>query len=405
MPTDDKMRAMTEPDQRYQARGVSAGKTEVHAAIAEQDQGLFPGSFCKIVPDYLSADDEHCLVVHADGAGTKSSLAYLAWMEGLGQKVWAGIAQDSLVMNLDDCGCVGALGPYLISNTIGRNAKRIPGDVIKGIIDGYQQVCDTLADEGIRCIMTGGETADVGDLVRTVIADSTVVARLHRDHVIDASRMEAGDVIISLSSTGQARWESSPNAGMGSNGLTSARHDALGADYAARYPETYAPEVAREYIYCGHNTLNDPLPGDDRFTVGSALLSPTRTYLPFIKALSDTISRQDLHALIHCSGGGQTKIGKFGHGLHYKKYNPLPVAPLFTFLQSVSGTTWREAYTVWNMGARLDLVVPPQQAEACLAVASDCAIEAQVSGIVEAAPNDRNLVTIEGEGGSHHYHM
>ena len=238
------------PDARYQARGVSAAKTEVHAAIAAQDQGLFPGAFCKLVPDLLSSDDDSCLVVHADGAGTKSSLAYLAWMEGLGEHVWSGIAQDSLVMNIDDCGCVGALGPFLVSNTIGRNAKRIPGTVIAGIVAGYQAVCDMLADQGISCIMTGGETADVGDLVRTIIADSTVVARLDRKDVVDAARMTSGDVIIGFASDGQAVWESARNSGMGSNGLTSARHDLLGG-YRDAYPETWAPEVDPALVYCG----------------------------------------------------------------------------------------------------------------------------------------------------------
>ena len=255
------------PDARYQARGVSAAKTEVHAAIADQDAGLFPGAFCKIIPDLLTGSDEHCLLMHADGAGTKSSLAYLAWQETDDLSLWRGIAQDSLVMNLDDCACVGALGPYLVSNTIGRNAKRIPGAVIAEIVAGYQAVCDALADEGIDCVMTGGETADVGDLVRTAIADSTITARLRRDEVINAANMAPGDVIVGFSSTGQARWEQVPNAGMGSNGLTSARHDALGSDYAKRYPETYAPETTADLVYCGPHAVTDPLPGDDRFTV------------------------------------------------------------------------------------------------------------------------------------------
>ncbi|MDA3960507.1 MAG: phosphoribosylformylglycinamidine cyclo-ligase [Planctomycetota bacterium] len=399
---------MTAPDARYQARGVSAGKAEVHAAIADQDAGLFPGAFCKILPDLLTADPDACVLMHADGAGTKSSLAYLAWMEGLGESVWAGIAQDSLVMNLDDCGCVGALGPFLISNTIGRNAKRIPGTVIKGIIDGYTRLCDQLNDEGIACHMTGGETADVGDLVRTVIADSTIFARLRRAQVVDAGRMAPGDVIVSFSSTGQARWEDQPNSGMGSNGLTSARHDALGADYRAKYPETYAPETDASLVYCGPHAVADALPGDPAFTVGGALLSPTRTYLPLIKALLDELPVNDVHGLIHCSGGGQAKIGKFGavrdgRGNRYVKDALLPVPPLFTMLREASGTSWQEAYTVWNMGARLEAIVPADKADICLAVAKDCAIEAVISGRVEQADGPKHEVVISTEQGTFRY--
>ncbi|MEK7415733.1 MAG: AIR synthase related protein, partial [Planctomycetota bacterium] len=272
-------------DARYQARGVSAGKAEVHAAIDRQDAGLFPGAFCKIVVDELTGSAEHCLVLHADGAGTKSALAYLAWKEGAPITTWRGIAQDSLIMNLDDCACVGAMGPYMVSNTIGRNAKLVPGEVIAQIVNGYQAVCDLLTREGIRCVMTGGETADIGDLVRTTVVDSTVATRLRRDEVIDAEHMVPGDVLVGFSSTGTANWEATPNGGMGSNGLTGARHDLFGADYRAKYPETFAPQTAAELVYCGPHRLNDPLPGDPTFTVGSAVLSPTRTYLPLIKAL------------------------------------------------------------------------------------------------------------------------
>ena len=396
------------PDPRYQARGDAAAKTEVHDAIADQDAGEFPGAFCKLLPDLLTGDPEACLLMHADGAGTKSSLAYLAWMEGLGEDVWRGIAQDSLVMNLDDCGCVGALGPYLVSNTIGRNAKRIPGSVIKGIVDGYQAVCDRLADEGIACHMTGGETADVGDLVRTVIADSTVCARLRRDAVVDAGRMAPGDVIVSFSSTGQARWEDRPNSGMGSNGLTSARHDALGAGYRSKYPESYAPETPGDLVYCGPHALGDPLPGDAAFTVGSALLSPTRTYLPLIKALLEAIPPAEVHGLIHCSGGGQAKIGKFGrvrdgHGNRYVKDALLPVPPLFAMLREASGTSWEEAYTVWNMGARLEAVLPEIHAATCVQLAADCGIEAVVAGRVEQADGPAHEVELHSPHGTFRY--
>lgn len=397
---------MNQPDARYQARGVSAAKNEVHDAIADQDKGLFPGAFCKLVPDLLSADDDACLVVHADGAGTKSSLAYLAWMEGLGEQVWAGIAQDSLVMNLDDCACVGALGPFLVSNTIGRNAKRIPGNVIAGIVAGYQAVCDTLADEGISCVMTGGETADVGDLVRTVIADSTIVARLQRDQVVDAARMAPGDVIVGFASNGQARWEQTANSGMGSNGLTSARHDLLGG-YREQYPETYAPEVDPALIYSGPHRLQDPLPGEPGTTVGDALLSPTRTYVPLIRDLIEAVGVADLHGLIHCSGGGQAKIGKFGGSAgapnRYRKHNLLPVPPLFAALREASGTSWAEAYTVWNMGARLEAIVPETSVQACLDAAAQAQIPAQVVGVVEAASGAKNEVVLETEHGTFSY--
>jgi phosphoribosylformylglycinamidine cyclo-ligase len=400
--------AMTSPDARYQARGASAGKAEVHAAIAAQDQGLFPGAFCKIIPDLLTGSQEHCLLMHADGAGTKSSLAYLAWREGAGDAVWRGIAQDSLAMNLDDCGCVGALGPFLVSNTIGRNAKRIPGPVIAAIIAGYQEVCAQLAGEGLDCIMTGGETADVGDLVRTLIADSTVTARLRRDQVIDASRMAPGDAIVGFASTGRARWETSVNSGMGSNGLTSARHDGLGGDYRARYPESYAPEVDPALIYSGPCTLADPLPGGDGMTVGQALLSPTRTYLPLIRDLIAVIGPRDLHGLIHCSGGGQAKIGKFGavrggRGNRYVKDAPFPVPPLFRYLQEASGCTWKEAYTVWNMGWRLEAVLPQAQVATCIRLAEACGIAAQQVGHVESAAGAAHEVLIRGEGGEHRY--
>jgi phosphoribosylformylglycinamidine cyclo-ligase len=392
------------PDQRYQARGVSAGKAEVHAAIAGQDEGLFPGAFCKIVPDDLTGDAGHCLVMHADGAGTKSSLAYLAWMEGLDEQVWTGIAQDSLVMNLDDCACVGALGPFLVSNTIGRNAKRVPGAAIAGIVKGYQRVCEMLGREGIACRMTGGETADVGDLVRTVIADSTVMARLRRDRVIDARRMAPGDAIVGFSSTGQARWEDRPNSGIGSNGLTSARHELLGG-YATKYPETFAPEIDPSLAYSGKRSLKEQLPGGGGMTVGEALLSPTRTYLPLIRRLLEAIPLADVHGLIHCSGGGQAKILKFGArgrqaGNRYVKDALFPVPPLFAAIQADAGLTWAEMHTVYNMGHRLEAIVPPARVDACLAVARDCGIDAKVVGRVEdrGAPGNEVVVrTAHGE--------
>lgn len=393
------------PDQRYQARGVSAAKTEVHDAIRDQDQGLFPGAFCKIIPDLLTGDPESCLVMHADTAGTKAALAYLGWREGLGQGLWSDVAQDALVMNLDDCACVGALGPYLVCNTIGRNAKLIPGEAVRGIIQGYQRVCDLLAEEGIDCVMTGGETADVGDVVRTVDVGCTVTARLRRDAVIDAASMRPGDRIVAFASTGQARWEDRPDSGIGSNGLTSARHDALCHAYAEAYPETYAPQTDPELIYCGPHRLSDPLPGGKGMSVGAALLAPTRTYLPLIRDLLDAIPRSEIHGLIHCSGGAQTKIGKFGRSLRFVKDDLLPTPPLFRMLQEVSGTSWREAYTVWNMGARLEAVVSEERTADCLAVAERCGIAARVHGRVEASDDETNEVIIIGEGGEHRYRM
>ena len=395
-------------DATYQARGVSAGKSEVHAAIARQDAGLFPGAFCKLVADDLTGSPEHCLAVHADGAGTKSALAYLAWREGADLSVWAGIAQDSLVMNLDDLGCIGATGPFLVSNTIGRNAKRIPGTVIAAIVDGYQRVCDLLTAHGVPTRMTGGETADVGDVVRTVIVDSTVVCRLPRRDIIDAARMQPGDAIVGFSSTGQAAWETAPNAGMGSNGLTSARHDGLGHDYRDRYPETYAPEIDPRVVYCGRRRLDEPLPGDARFTVRSALLSPTRTYLPLIARLLAAIPRTDLHGLIHCSGGGQSKIVKFGRpgaarGLRFIKDDLFPVPPLFAMLQADTGRAWAEMYSVYNMGHRLEAILPPKHAAAAIAIAAACGIDARIVGRVDERDQPGNDVLIRTPHGEFRY--
>ena len=398
-------------DARYQSRGVSAGKEEVHAAISRQDAGLFPGAFCKIVPDDLTGEADCCLIMHADGAGTKASLAYLASRENYGTPTlaltWAGIAQDSLIMNLDDIACVGSIGPYMISNTIGRNAKRIPGEIIAAIVNGYQAVCDLLSKFNIPCRLTGGETADVGDLVRTIIVDSTVMSRLRRDRVIDAGRMAPGDVIVGFSSTGQAVWETHPNSGMGSNGLTSARHDLLGGDYRAKYPETYAPEVKSDLVYCGPYKLSDPLPGDS-MTVGQALLSPTRTYLPLIKRLLETVPHNDIHGLIHCSGGGQSKIVKFGglgrkNGNRYIKDNCFPVPPLFAAIQQATGMGWAEMYSVYNMGHRLEAIVPSHAVDACLSAAREFRIDAQVVGRVESRDEPGNEVVVKSPHGTFQY--
>jgi phosphoribosylformylglycinamidine cyclo-ligase len=397
-------------DARYQSRGVSAGKHEVHAAIAKQDAGLFPGAFCKIVPDDLTGDSSACLVMHADGAGTKASLAYLASREDSANAatIWAGIAQDSLVMNLDDIACVGSLGPFLISNTIGRNAKRISGEVIAAIVNGYQAVCDQLEQCKIPCRLTGGETADVGDLVRTIIVDSTVMARLPRNNVIDAGRMAPGDVIVGFSSTGQATWEKIPNSGIGSNGLTSARHDLLGSDYRTRFTETYAPEVNPELVYCGPYRLQDQLP-NSTMTIGQALLSPTRTYLPLIKLLLENVAHSDIHGLIHCSGGGQSKIVKFGglgraNGNRYVKDNLFAVPPLFAAIQKGTELSWAEMYSVYNMGHRLEAIVPNHAVDACLSAAKACRIDAQIIGHVESRDVPGNEVVVKSPFGTFHYH-
>jgi phosphoribosylformylglycinamidine cyclo-ligase len=386
-------------DARYQARGASAGKSEVHAAITAQSAGLFPGAFCKIVPDDLTGDPDHALVVHADGAGTKSALAYLAWREGFPIGVWRGIAQDSLVMNLDDCACIGATGPFLVSNTIGRNARRIPGTVVAEIVAGYQAVCDVLAGEGITCRMTGGETADVGDLVRTAICDSTVVCRIRRDAVIDASRIAPGDILVGFSSTGRARWETTDNAGIGSNGLTGARHDLFGGGYRETYPETAAPETSPDLVYCGPYRVGDALPGGGGLSVGAAALAPTRTYLPLIARLRDAVPAADLHGLIHCSGGGQAKIVKFGRpGNRYIKDAPVPVPPLFAAIREATGMSWAEMYGTYNMGWRLEAAVAPAAVAACLDAAAACGIGAQVVGRVAAGAGQAEVVLTTPDG-------
>lgn len=395
-------------DLRYQARGVSAGKAEVHAAIAQQDAGVFPGAFCKIVPDHLTGDRDQCLVMHADDVGTKTALAYLAWKEKADDAVWRGIAQDSLVMNCDDLGCVGTVGPFLLSNTMSRNARLIPGSIIKAVIDGYQSMCDLLAKNGIECHMTGGETSDCGDIIRTIFVDSVMIARMRRDRVVDAARMAPGDVIVGFSSTGQAAWESAPTSGMGSNGLTSARHELLMSDYRARYPETVAPEIDPALMYCGKFKLSDPLPGDARFTVGSALLSPTRTYLPLIKKLLDAVPVADVHGLIHCTGGGQSKIVKFGalgktKGNRYVKDNLFPIPPLFQTLKDATGQSWAEMYSIYNMGHRLEAIVPKNRADACIDVAKSCGIEARVVGRVEERAEPGNEVVVRTAHGEFTY--
>lgn len=373
-----------EQSARYAGRGVSSGKEEVHRAIAHLDKGLFPKAFCKIVPDDLTGSEEHCLVMHADGAGTKSSLAYLVWKETGDLSVWKGIAQDALVMNLDDLLCVGALGPILVSSTIGRNKARIPGEVISALIGGTETLLEELRGLGIDIRSTGGETADLGDLVRTVVVDSTVVARMRRDEVIDNSRIRPGDVIVGWASDGQASYEDSYNGGMGSNGLTSARHDVFKKELAALYPESFAPEVDPSLVYTGSYGLTDSVAGSP-LDAGRLVLSPTRTYAPVVKELLST-HRSAVHGMVHCSGGGQTKVLHFVEGVHVVKDQLFPVPVLFETIQKESGTPWNEMYQVFNMGHRMEIYLAPEDAPAALAAAQKFGIAAQIVGRVEEAP-------------------
>lgn len=375
---------------RYAQRGVSADKEDVHNAIARIDKGLFPKAFCKIVPDALAGDPAYCTIMHADGAGTKSSLAYLYWRETGDMSVWKGIAQDAVVMNTDDLLCVGATGPMLLSSTIGRNKNLIPGEVIAALINGTEEVLQMLRDHGIDIHSTGGETADVGDLVRTLIVDSTVIARMPRADVINNAKIRPGDVVVGLASYGQATYETEYNGGMGSNGLTSARHDVLAHDLADRYPESFDPAVSRSLVYSGSRKLTDlidvtaPAPGDPQLVpVGKLILSPTRTYAPVVKTLLDQL-RGQIHGMVHCSGGAQTKVLHFIDNLHVVKDNLLPIPPLFQLIQEESGTSWQEMFKVFNMGHRLEIYLAPEHAQTIVDVAHSFGIDAQVIGHVEA---------------------
>ncbi|CAN5585001.1 AIR synthase-related protein [soil metagenome] len=386
---------------RYAQRGVSASKEDVHDAIAQLDKGLFPKAFCKIVPDTLAGDPDFCTIMHADGAGTKSSLAYLYWLETGDLSVWKGIAQDAVVMNTDDLICVGATGPMLLSSTIGRNKNLIPGEVIAEIINGTEEVLQMLRDHGVEIYSTGGETADVGDLVRTIIVDSTVIARMRRDQVISNDRIQPGDVVVGLASFGQATYETAYNGGMGSNGLTSARHDVLAHYLAGKYPESFDPAVDKSLIYSGSKQLTDTLPTvPDGTTVGQLILSPTRTYVPVAKVLLDEL-RPQIHGMVHCSGGAQTKVLHFVDNLHIIKDNLFPIPPLFRLIQAESGTSWQEMYKVFNMGHRLEVYLSETYAQQVIDVANSFGIEAQVIGRVEAYDGKR--VTIQSEVGDFIY--
>jgi phosphoribosylformylglycinamidine cyclo-ligase len=371
----------------------------VHAAIRNLDKGLFPKAFCKIVPDYLTGSDEHCIVMHADGAGTKSSLAYMYWKETGDLSVWKGIAQDALVMNLDDLMCVGAVDQILLSSTIGRNKRLIPGEVVSAIIQGTQELADELTSMGIGVTVTGGETADVGDLVRTIIVDSTVVARMRRSDVIDNAGIAAGQVIVAFASYGQATYEGEYNGGMGSNGLTSARHDVFYKTLAAKYPESFDQGVPQELVYSGSYALTDVVE-DSPLDAGKLVLSPTRTYLPLVKNILKEM-RSSVKGMVHCSGGGQTKVLHFVEDVHVIKDNMLPVPPLFKMIQTESKTDWQEMYRVFNMGHRLEIYTDAQSAERMIALAKSMHIEAKVIGRVESAPSKK--LTIQSEFGTFVY--
>ena len=385
-------------EKRYQLRGVSAEKEDIHNAIKNLDKGLYPNAFCKIIPDILGNDNEFCNIMHADGAGTKSSLAYLYWKETGDLSVWSGIAQDAIVMNTDDLLCVGATDKMLLSSTIGRNKNLIPGEVISAIINGTEEFLAKLRSLGVGIYLTGGETADVGDLVRTVIVDSTVTARMRRDEVIE-NNIQTGDVIVGFASSGQATYETSYNGGMGSNGLTSARHDVLGHYLAEKYAESYDHSIPEDLIYSGPHTLTEPteIEGVD---VGKLILSPTRTYLPMMVPILDNFRKQ-INGIIHCSGGAQTKVLHFTDKLHIVKDNMFALPPLFRMIQESSGTDWKEMYKVFNMGHRLEIYTNEKAAQEMIQIAKEFNIEAQIVGHVEAS--DKKQLTIKSQFGTFEY--
>ena len=395
---------MSSSDNRYNLRGVSAQKEDVHNAIKNVDKGLFPKAFCKIVPDYLTNDEEYCLVMHADGAGTKSSLAYMYWKETGDLTVWKGIAQDALIMNIDDLICVGATDNIMLSSTIGRNKNLIPGEVLSAIINGGEELLKELKEFGITIHSTGGETADVGDLVRTIIVDSTVTARLKRSEVIDNANIKAGDVIVGLESFGQATYEKEYNGGMGSNGLTSARHDVFDKYLAQKYPESFDPAVPEDLIYSGSKKLTDAV-ADVTLDAGKLVLSPTRTYAPIIKKILKDHAK-NVHGMVHCSGGAQTKILHFVEDLHIIKDHLFEVPPLFKMIQEQSKTDWREMYQVFNCGHRMELYVPKEIADDIIAISKSFNVNAQIVGRVESSDPDSHRekkLTITSEYGEFVY--
>ncbi|HNP06410.1 MAG TPA: AIR synthase-related protein [Cyclobacteriaceae bacterium] len=384
---------------RYNQRGVSASKEDVHKAISKLDKGLYPNAFCKIVEDHLAGDPEYCTIMHADGAGTKSSLAYIYWKETGDLSVWKGIAQDAIIMNVDDLLCVGATDNILLSSTIGRNKNLIPGEVIAEIINGTEEVLALLRKHGMNIKSTGGETADVGDLVRTIIVDSTVTARMKRSEVISNDNIKPGDVIVGLASSGQATYEHEYNGGMGSNGLTSARHDVFSKIYRDKYPESFDPNVPLDLIYSGNYKLTDTIP-DTPVNVGKLVLSPTRTYAPVIIEILKNL-RSQIHGMVHCSGGAQTKVLHFIENLHIIKDNLLPTPPLFKLIQQQSGTDWKEMYKVFNMGHRMEIYLSEKYADEIIAISKSFGVDAQVIGRVAAFSQKR--VTIKSDNGEFHY--
>jgi phosphoribosylformylglycinamidine cyclo-ligase len=386
-------------DSRYQARGVSAGKEDVHQAIKNIDKGLFPQAFCKIVPDYLTQDTDYCIAMHADGAGTKSSLAYMYWRETGDLSVWKDIAQDALIMNIDDLLCVGATGPILVSSTIGRNKRLIPGEVIKAIIEGTEEVLAMLRKAGMDIHSTGGETADVGDLVRTIIVDSTVVCRMKRSEVISNHTIQPGNVIVGFASYGEATYESGYNGGMGSNGLTAARHDVFNKSLGEKYPESYDQGIPNDLIYSGSKSITDSVEGTP-INAGKLVLSPTRTYAPLLIEILSKYRKQ-INGMVHCSGGGQTKVLHFVDQVHIIKDNLFPCPPLFRMIQEESETTWQEMYKVFNMGHRFEIYTDALTARELIAIAQSFNIDAQVIGSVEAS--EQKQVTIRSEFGEFHY--
>ena len=389
-----------EVSKRYAQRGVSASKEDVHNAIKNIDKGLFPQAFCKIVPDHLTNDSDYCLIMHADGAGTKSSLAYMYWKETGDISVWKGIAQDALIMNIDDLLCVGATDHIMLSSTIGRNKNVIPGEVLSAIINGTEELIEDLKKFGVTIHATGGETADVGDLVRTIIVDSTVTARMPRNKVIDNANIQAGDVIVGLASFGQATYETTYNGGMGSNGLTSARHDVFEHYLANKYPESYDDAVPKELVYSGQVKLTDAVENSP-IDAGKLVLSPTRTYAPIIKTILERYTSDSIHGMVHCSGGAQTKILHFVEDLHIIKDNMFAVPPLFKLIQEQSDTDWKEMYQVFNCGHRMELYVKPDVADAIIAISKSYKVDAQIVGRVEAA--DTKKLTIQSEFGTFEY--
>ena len=386
-------------NKRYHLRGVSSQKEDVHNAIKNIDKGLYPKAFCKVVPDYLTGSNNHCIVMHADGAGTKSSLAYAYWKETGDLSVWRGIAQDALIMNIDDLLCVGVSDDIMLSSTIGRNKNKIPASVLSAIINGTEDLLKELAKYGVNIHSTGGETADVGDLVKTIIVDSTVTARIKRSDIIDNSNIKAGDVIVGLSSFGQSTYENQYNGGMGSNGLTSARHDVFGRYIKEKYPETFDNELPGDLVYSGTKNLTDKT--DTPLDVGKLVLSPTRTYAPVIKSIFESLERSDIHGMIHCSGGAQTKILHFIEALHVIKDNLFDCPPLFELIQKESGTSWKEMYEVFNMGHRMEIYLPEDKSDNIINIANSFDVDAKVVGRVEESQEKK--LTIKSSKGVFEY--